>query len=530
MTPMWQSFIDWIKQLFGKKPERTPEQEAHARRYEDIRGENITATIANKVAKLTFADSTVTVDGSGRRAELVKSVLDGLWEDAGWITAQALGKGGMVIVPVANGGEVRLDVVDQSRLFISEIIGKRITSATLLADVVRIDDHPFFRWVDYTLDESGVQTIRTRATSESGRVVLLGFIPQWADITEEITIGGTDRLLFAFLRCPRDNRRDQKTYGVPVTYGAEREIAELVEHLNIYRREFRLTRPMLGLDSTLWNNRADLSQIVKPVGIDDIRRTVQDGDDPFIPVKSASLNDKPGWDYYAPAIRSEAMETRLQSLYRRLEKVCGLSQGILTERQQQNYANRDEVRAAMYDTFSVVCDIRRDWERVLDDVAYAADVLAERFGLTPAGARGQYEVSVDWDTSMIESSTEAFTQLSELQSRGMVSKAELRQWVRGGTLEEAQKAVGEISQEGDSLTKLFGDEGGPATTNADPAAVEGAIEDNVSKTLNGAQTQSLINIVMQYQQQVLTEAQAINIISVSIGVSKDEARALLMDV
>ena len=81
--------------------------------------------------------------------------------------------------------------------------------------------------------------------------------------------------------------------------------------------------------------------------------------------------------------------------------------------------------------------------------------MAERFGLTPAGARGQYEIEYDWDTSMIESSAETFAQLSELQSRGMVSKAELRQWVRGGTLEEAQEAVDEISKE-HTITGLFG--------------------------------------------------------------------------
>lgn len=458
---MWTSFIEWVKRLFGKKPERMQEQEEHTRKYEDVSGENITATISNKLATLTFSDSTIEINGTGKRVELVKKTIDALWEDAGWITAQMLGKGGKVLVPAIVRGEVQIDVIDQSRLFISGMRGKRISSATILADIVRMDDHPYYRWVDYTLDDSGVQTIKTRVTSDTGREVLLGAIPQWADITDEITISGTDRVLLAFLRCPRDNRRDQKMYGVPITYGADRDVAETVEHLNIYRREYRLTRPMLGLDSTMWQNRADFSQIAKPVDIEEIRRTVQDGDDPFIPVKSTSLNDKPGWDYYAPAIRSEAMETRLNTLYRRIEKACGLSQGILTERSVQNYANRDEVRAAMYDTYSVICAIRKEWERALDDVAYAVDVLAERFGLTPGGARGSYEIAVDWDTSMIESSAEAWEQLKELHSIGAESKAEMRQWVKGGTLEEAQAAIDEID-EATSITNLFDAPANPA--------------------------------------------------------------------
>ena len=41
----------------------------------------------------------------------------------------------------------------------------------------------------------------------------------------------------------------------------------------------------------------------------------------------------------------------------------------------------------------------------------------------------------------------------------MVSKAELRQWVRGGTLEEAQAAVDEIAAEHDTLSGIFTQDG-----------------------------------------------------------------------
>ncbi|MDO4548849.1 MAG: hypothetical protein Q4D04_12165 [Clostridia bacterium] len=451
---MWQRFISWVKRLFGKAAVKVPDLDRFARQYEDITGENITATICNKLAALTLGDSTLEVNGGGRRAALIGEALDGVWRDAGWITAQALGKGGKVLVPVVAQGGVTVSVIDQDRLFVTEMRGRRMTSATVLADAAVIEDRTYYRWMDYTMDEKGNQFIRSRATNEMGGEVPLGVAPAWADIAAEVGVGATDRLLLAVVRCPRDNRRGDRLYGVPATYGAEREIEEIVEHLNVYRREYRLSRMMLGLDSTLWAAKGDFSTLTATT-IDQVRRTVQDSDDPFIPSPKASLNDKSGWDVYAPAIRYEAMEARLQSLYRRLEKACGLSQGILTERQQQNYSNRDEVRAAMYDTYSVIRGMRDAWEDALDDLAYAVDVLAERFALTPAGARGQYEIAVDWDTSMIESSAESFAQLSELQSRGMVSKAELRQWVRGGTLEEAKRAVDEIAGEMDALAELM---------------------------------------------------------------------------
>lgn len=52
-------------------------------------------------------------------------------------------------------------------------------------------------------------------------------------------------------------------------------------------------------------------------------------------------------------------------------------------------------------------------------------------------------------------------------------------------------------------------------------------ESVVGKSLNGAQTQSLITIVTQFANGLLTIGQAVNIIAISIGVSKAEAQALL---
>lgn len=135
---------------------------------------------------------------------------------------------------------------------------------------------------------------------------------------------------------------------------------------------------MLGLDATLWRNLDDLS-------IQDVRRTVQDDETPFVPVSYGAIGEGQQWQHFAPPSAKASLKGWLQSLYRRVEKACGLSQGILTERQQMNYANRDEVRAAMYDTYSLVSLMRREIESAVRDVLYAADVLAERFGLSPRG-------------------------------------------------------------------------------------------------------------------------------------------------
>lgn len=56
---------------------------------------------------------------------------------------------------------------------------------------------------------------------------------------------------------------------------------------------------------------------------------------------------------------------------------------------------------------------------------------------------------------------------------------------------------------------------------------QSGMEDIADKPLNGAQTQSLINIILQYKANTLSMEQAINIIAISIGISKDRAKELL---
>lgn len=442
---MLEKIREIIQRLFGLKTETVSDDpDGYVRNYEDVSGENITATISNKLGMLTFADSTCTIDDVGERSKLIAEVIGNLFENGAATVAQAFGKGGKVFVPFVHNGHIDVQAISQNRMLVRRMDGDKIQDVSILLDTCVVDNEGYWLIADYTIDENGVQTIRYRACKHSGAEAALTSIPKWQNVQPEIAISGTDRALLGFLRCPVDNRKDMHILGVPITYGAEKSIDELVEHIAIYRREYKLSRMMLGLDASLWRDFGRGKLDADGVTIDDVKRTAQDSDSPFVPVEGMILDGKTPWQQYAPNIRYEAMEARYNSLLRRVEKDCGLSQGILTERQQVNYANKDEVRAAQYDTFSVIRAMRTAWESAIEDLAYAIDVLAEFYGLTPGGARNQYEIVYDWDMSMIESTAESFQQLSELESRGMVSKAELRQWVRGGTIEEAQEAIDEI--------------------------------------------------------------------------------------
>ena len=442
---MFETFKSWILKLFGVQPKDTDSGSRIMRAesdYQRIDELNFDAIFGKKLSNIAFADATMEVsDGNGNadsaRAAIVREVLDWAFEHANSIMTAACSTGGRLLIPYIHNGHIHCDVVEQERLYVIDMDGERITSAAILADMTKINNDKFFRWVYYSIDNN-VLTVQNKVTDETGHEVVPAIVPAWAELVPEYAIGNVERMPWAFIKCPVDNRRIHDVYGAPITYGSGSLVEEIREHMKTIAREYKLTRPMLGLSGDMWKRRPDGS-----VTIDGMRKTVQDSDDPFIPVDDYGDGTNPPWMIFSPAIRDTAMYARLDKLFELLEKSVGTSKGILTQRESAS-ATATEIRAANHDTFTMVSTIRKIWENAMDDLAYASDVLAEYNSLSPAGARGDYTIEFDWDMSLFESSSETWQQMLDAQAMGAISKAEVRQWLRGGTIEEAQEAIDEI--------------------------------------------------------------------------------------
>lgn len=433
---------DFIERIFRKKPnkERQTKYEEYSSEYSDIEKPiNVTAIFANSLSKKITTESDLDINGDTARSAVIADAMAVVWGKKKKITAQALGKGGVFLVPYVSGGKMYVDTVEQSLVYIDQMRGEDIVSATFCADRLYINNLLYYRLVDYTL-ENNQQVIRTRVVNQSGSERPLEDFPMWADIEPEIVIGNVEKSLFGFLRCSVDNRRNKDSYGVPVTYGCGEMIKEFEDHLKLTAREYKLTAPMLGLDSRMWANK-------------ELTKTVQDKDRPFVKTYNAGTDKM--WEIYAPEIRGTAMYLRYDALASAIEKAVGTSRGILTDPKTEG-ATATEIKQAQYDTFCLVSDMREQWEIAVRDLCYAIDVLAEYYGLSPAGGRGSYEIKFSWDYSMYESSAETWQQMSELQSRGGIRLARLNQWVTGQTLEEAQAEIDEVTANEPTLEKVLG--------------------------------------------------------------------------
>ena len=315
-----------------------------------------------------------------------------------------------------------MDIVPQNRVIVTKTRGDQITGAAILADSILRKERRYYRWVDYSLDDSGSHWIRNRASSSEG-VVPLSAVEEWAGIPEDLRISGVDRLLFAFIKSPIDSRQVQDLYGVPVTYGCEEIIREIQETLSQIRQEFELKKSFVGVDNRLFGKDNQLPG---------------NGLFRFL---TGSTNDKL-WEIFDPAIRDSSYYNRLDNLFGLLEKQIGVSRGILTKPESRG-ATATEIKASIYDTYSLVEATRDSIERGIEDFVYACNVLANAYQLSPDS--GDYEVRIDWSYALIESSAETFAQYLQGEAVGAVEAAEIRQYLMTDeTLEEARARVGDI--------------------------------------------------------------------------------------
>ncbi len=433
---MFEQILEWISRLFGRDKQKISKKEYRENqkyndKYIDIDGIGLTAIFSQRLSSLAVSDSLAEIEGQNLRAELLNDALSDVWKKIKKITSSALGCGGCAIVPYIKNGKLYFDTVKQNRIIIHEKDGDKIIGATILSDSKNINDKIYYRFTDYVINDNKLY-ITNRTVNEFGKDAS---IEEWENI-QDLVIENVDRVLFGFIKSPIDNRKDSDDYGVPVTYGCETVIDDIVECLRQIKEEFELKKVRLQVDERAFD-------VDPKTG----RRILKDK----LFMKGHS-EDGSLFNIFDPALRESSYHARLLVLFELLEKKIGTSKGILTAPASFG-ATATEIKAATSDTYSLVCDIRKAIEAGLNDFIYACDVLLNFYSASPLG---NFKIKFNWSYNLIESSTETFTQMKDLQSIGAMSKAELRAWVTNEDIETAQKSVDDITAKEPTLSTMLG--------------------------------------------------------------------------
>ena len=440
---MFKSIIQYILNNIFKINTQTTKKEIddnskYAKLYESIDDINFNAIFSNKLANYTISDSAMNIEGDNARVDLLDKTGQSMWKKAKKITSMAFGYGGVIVVPYVKSGKIYYNLVPQDRLTIDETDGELITGATVLAEkrVISgtVSQTTYLRWTNYKV-ENGNMVITQQFSDDKGNKIPTPDI--WKDIQEVRTITNVDRVPFGYIKSPINNRKANDKYGVPITYGCEATILEIKETMKQMIREYELKEVFVGVDYTMF--KADKKGAINTLPTDGLYKTFNfdEGENKF------NVYDPPFRDY----------TIRLQELYKRLEHEIGTSYGILSEVDSQQ-ATATEIKRSMYDTFTICDDMRSNIEKGMDDFFYACNVLANAYNLSP---QGEYEVNFDWSYSLLEDTQAEWSQLTYAMNQGVVSKVEVRQWLKPDeTLEESQKAIDEIQEQEPSVDDLLG--------------------------------------------------------------------------
>lgn len=440
---MFKNIWMWILTNVFKIQTETTSKEVddnskYATQYEYIDDINFNAIFSNKLANYVIADSNMNITGENARVDLLNKTGQSMWKKAKKFVSMGFGYGGVILVPYVKGGKIYYSIVSQNRVTIDETDGDLITGATVLAEkrVIsgNINTKTYMRWTNYQIQNGNMVITQQFSDDKGNKIPTPDF---WANIQEVQTITNVDRVLFGYLKSPINNRRSNDKYGVPITYGCEATINEIKTTMQQLLDEYELKRPFVGVDVTMFNGKNQLPAhgLFKKIDFG------TDGEDRF--------------EVFDPAFRPYT--DRLQELYKRLEHEVGTSAGIISELNTEN-ATATEIKRAMYDTFTLVDDMRSNLEKCMEDFFYACNVLANAYNLSP---QGEYELGFDWSYSLLEDPDAEFNHLIAGVNQNVISKAELRNWIKPDEeMEQSEKAVAEIEASNPSVDDLLGTRGG----------------------------------------------------------------------
>ncbi len=437
---MLKTIYMWIlNNIFHIKTETNSKElednQKYAVDYERIDDINFNAIFSNKLANYVINDSNINIDGKNARVDLLNKTAQSLWKKGKKIVSMSFGYGGVFLVPYVQGKKLYYNKIPQGRVTIDSLDGDLITGITVLAEKKVISQaigqsKVYIRWTNYRL-ENGNCIIEQKFTDETGLPIPT---PEfWKNILLKQVIAGVDRVLAGYIPSPINNRKTNDKYGVPITYGCDATVSEIKETMKQMLTEYRLKKNFVGVDATLFDGKNRLP------------------DDGLFKRFDFGTDGEDSFNIYDPSFRPYT--DRLQELYRRLESEVGTSAGIISEVNTQN-ATATEIRRSMYDTFTLVDDMRSNVEKGLEDFFYACNVLANAYNLSP---QGEYELKFDWDYSLLEDSQETFSQLIQGLSKGVIKEAELRQFIKPDEdMDEAQKVIDEIKKENPGVDDLLG--------------------------------------------------------------------------
>jgi len=398
---------------------------------------NIPAAISSEIARLTTIEMKTVVSGSAR-ADYINTQYQRVIAKAREFTEQACAMGAVALKPYVQGDQIMTSVVQACDFYPAAFDSDGDVTAAVFLDYIYIEDKKYTRLEYHKLD-GDKYTISNKAyclnTSEItrdnehtlGKEVSLTAVPDWESIDPVVTIKDISHVLFAYFKMPFANNIETKSpLGVSCFSRAVEHIKKADDLWSEMAWEFESGERAVNVPEDMFKLDEDGKPII-PENRQRLYRTFQ--------FEQGSA--KYGLDTYSPEFRDSSLFNGLNKVLHKIEFQCGLAYGTLSEPTETD-KTATEVKQSKQRSFSTVSDVQKALEKALVDLAYCMDAIASLYEMAPDG---EYEMSFEWDDSIIVDREVEFARLMSMAAAGMIRNEAVTAWYFGVSEEDARKMM-----------------------------------------------------------------------------------------
>ena len=414
---------------------------------------NLGAFIASEIARQVLLEAKVNITGTvtedGEPTENPRSQF--LAQELGKFLSgpirskleQGLAAGGMVIKPYPRKGHIYFDCVMNWDIIPIAFDDDGEFSDVIFPEFYQIKDKYYTRLERHTVDGDNViikqKVYESSARNYLGTQVPIDTVPIWAGTPEEATVRNAGGQLFGYFRVATANNVDVTS---PLGASVYAKAVNLIEQAD---KQF---------SRLIWEYKG--SELAIHVDPNALKPTTAKDKDGKVYDKLPELDERlyrriniekaPGeelLDVFAPTIRDQALINGLNQILIRVEDEAGLSRGTLSDANTEP-RTATELNIVRQRSYATIADNQTALEHCLKAVIRAADVYATTYNMAP---RGEYDVSCEWDDSIITDTAQQTTERMMLYNAGIVGKAEVREFYFGETPAQAQAALQQIREE-----------------------------------------------------------------------------------
>lgn len=369
----------------------------------------------------------------------------------------AIAKGGMVFKPYPVQGvdgtwNFNFDFIQADNFYpLAFDSNDNITQAAFIQTVIegqfvyrRLEYHKWenkqVQIVNKCFKSTNNQTQGDISGMDLGQEVALTEVSQWKDMQPTVTVGPVDQPLFAYFRMPQANNIDTSSpLGVSGFSRAKSLIKDADEQYSRLLWEYEAGEMAIDVDR-------DALNFIEG-GTDRDGHRVQGhsvvGRKQQRLYRKVDLGESNTFEPHNPTLRDMSYNTGLNTILMRIEDACEISRGSLSDAAIEA-KTATELKILKQRTYSANKDNQEALQDTLDEIIYIMNVYCDLYKITPAG---EYEVSYEWDDSLLVDVDTELGKRITLQQNGLASKVENRMWYFGETEEQAKQALAKIEDE-----------------------------------------------------------------------------------